>query len=83
MQHPPAAGDIVIRGTTQDRFELVQAVTGRYIAGPFEYFPVAVAAARARGPHAIWQQSVDHRGRLLGDPFRLPLGSPEGITQSG
>lgn len=66
-------GDLVIRRTTANGFELIEALTARHIAGPFEYFAVAVAAARARGPHAIWQVSVDHRGRILGDLFRLPL----------
>ena len=27
-------GDLVIRGTTANRFELVEALTGRHIAGP-------------------------------------------------
>ena len=67
------AGDIVIRGITESGFVLLDAESKTPIAGPFEYFATAVAAARARGPHAIWQQSVDHRGRLFGDPFPLPL----------
>lgn len=67
------SGDLVIRGTIADGFELVEAITSRYVAGPFEMFATAMVAARVRHPHAIWQQSVDHRGRLLGDPLRLPL----------
>ena len=66
-------GDLVIRGTTENGYEVVEAITSRHVAGPFERFTTAVAAARARRPHAIWQQSVDHQGRLLGDPFQLPL----------
>jgi hypothetical protein len=73
MHSAPRGGDIVIRGTSESGFQLVDAVTGKYIAGPFQYFPVAIAAARARRPDTIWQQSVDHRGRLLGEPLPLPL----------
>jgi hypothetical protein len=65
-------GDLRIRGTTESGFLLLEALTLKPVAGPFEYFSTAVAAARARQPRAIWQQSVDNRGRLLGDPLRLP-----------
>jgi len=68
-----ADGDLVIRGTTTNGFEVIEAITSRRVAGPFERFTTAVAAARARQPHTIWQQSVDHRGRLLGEPFQLRL----------
>ena len=67
------AGDIVIRGITESGFLLFEASSLTPVAGPFQYFRTAVAAARVRRPHAIWQQSVDHRGRLLGDPFPVPL----------
>ena len=72
------AGDIVIRGITESGFVLLDAESLMPIAGPFEYFATAVAAACARRPHAIWQQSVDHRGRQLGDPFPLPLRQAHG-----
>ena len=69
----PQLGDIVIRGTTNDGFELVEAVTSTRIVGTFQTFAVALASARTRvDGGAIWQQSVDHRGRLLGGPLRLP-----------
>lgn len=67
------AGDVLIRGTTESGFLLLEADTFKQVAGPFEYFTTAIAAARARRPRGIWQQSVDHRGRLLGAPLRLPL----------
>ena len=72
------AGDIVIRGITESGFVLLEAESLTPIAGPFEFFQTAVAAARVRQPHAIWQQSVDNRGRLLGDPFPLPLRQEHG-----
>ena len=69
----PQAGDILIRSLTGDhRFTLLDVVTERTIAGPFEGFRSAVTYARALNARAIWQQSVDDRGRVLGDPFRLP-----------
>ncbi len=69
----PQTGDILIRRTNgNDAFELHEVVTLKRLAGPFEDFATAVAAARAKKPRAIWQQSVDDRGRPLGDPCRLP-----------
>jgi hypothetical protein len=72
MHSARRAGGILIRGTSQNGFQLIDMPTGEYIAGPFQFLPVALAAARARRPRAIWQQSVDHRGRPLGEPYRLP-----------
>jgi hypothetical protein len=68
----PQFGDILIRNLTGGRFEVVDIVTGKLLAGPFQRFAAAVAAARARDTRAIWQQHIDDRGRALGDPFRLP-----------
>ena len=68
----PQRGDLLIRSVAPDRFELVDVVSGKFIDGPFEGLLAAVAAARLRNVRAIWQQSVDARGRSLGDPFRLP-----------
>jgi hypothetical protein len=69
----PRAGDILIKGVTTEYFELVEITTGRVLSGPLHGFPVALAAARARHPGAIWQQHSDERGRPLTDPFRLPV----------
>jgi hypothetical protein len=69
----PQLGDLVIRGTTNDGFEVVEAITSKRIAGPFQTLAVALASARTSvDGGAIWQQSVDHRGRPLGDPLLLP-----------
>ena len=69
----PEPGDIVIRGTTAQGFELVDPLSARHIAGPFATFTVAAIAARAKGARVIWQQSIDHRGRSLGEPLRLSI----------
>ena len=69
----PHAGDILIRSLTRDhQFTLLDIVMERTIAGPFEGFQSAVAHARSLAVRAVWQQSVNARGRVLGDPFRLP-----------
>lgn len=69
----PQAGDILIRSLTGDHhFTLPDIVTERTIAGPFDGFEIAVAHGRTLNARAIWQQSVDARGHVLGDPFRLP-----------
>ena len=67
----PQPGDILIR-SVPGGFELVDAVSLRYLDGPLQTLAGGVAAARLRGARAIWQQHVDDRGRPLGDPFRLP-----------
>ena len=72
MMSQPIAGDILIRAATTRGFVVVDAITGRHIAGPFETFSCALSAAKAKRPGSIWQQSVDHRGRRMGDPIRLP-----------
>jgi hypothetical protein len=68
----PQRGDILIRALKNQRFTLLDVVTTKFLSGPFEGFPAAAAAARARNARMIWQQNVDERGRALGDPFVLP-----------
>ena len=66
----PQPGDLLIRGTAPDRFELVDAVSLTLVDGPFQNLQTALAAAIAREAPAIWQQNFDERGRPLGDPFQ-------------
>ena len=68
----PQAGDILIHGLKKQRFTLLDVVTTKYLSGPFDGFPAAAAAARARNARMIWQQNVDDQGHPLGDPFVLP-----------
>jgi hypothetical protein len=68
----PRVGDLLIRSFAADRFDLVDVVTLQHVDGPFVALPAAIASARQRNVRAIWQQSLDSRGRPLGDPFRLP-----------
>ena len=71
----PQIGDILIRGLKNQRFTLLDVVTTKFLSGPFDGFPAAAAAARARNARMIWQQNVDERGHALGDPFVLPAQS--------
>lgn len=68
----PQVGDILIRALKNQRFTLMDVVTTKFLSGPFDGFPAAAAAARARKARMIWQQNVDDRGRALGDLFVLP-----------
>ena len=68
----PQVGDILIRALKNQRFTLMDVVTTKFLSGPFDGFPAAAAAARARNARMIWQQNVDERGRALGDLFPLP-----------
>ncbi len=63
--------DVILRGDTLTGFHIVDAITGAHIAGPLPSLLAAIEAARQHGARAIWQQSVDNRGRALGDPMRL------------
>jgi len=71
----PKLGDVLLRGTPDTGFVLVDAVTLQHVAGPLPSLPAAVEAAQRHGAPAIWQQAVDNRGRPLGELFRLrPVG---------
>jgi hypothetical protein len=70
-QAGPQSGDVALRGDETSGVEIVDAVTQRRIAGRFRTVEAAVATARFYGAATIWQQSVDNRGRSLGDPYRL------------
>ena len=67
----PQVGDILIRGLKNQRFTLLDVVTSKFLSGPFDGFPAAAAAARARNARMIWQQNVEERGRPLGKLFPL------------
>jgi hypothetical protein len=67
----PQAGDVVLRGDYAAGVEIVDAVTRKRIAGRFRTIEAAVATARFYGAGSIWQESVDNRGRSLGNTYRL------------
>jgi hypothetical protein len=67
----PQVGDILIRGLKNQRFTLLDVVTSKFLAGPFDGLPAAAAAARALKARRVWQQDVEERGRPLGNLFPL------------
>jgi hypothetical protein len=66
----PQADDVLLRGSDETGFELVNPLTLNRVHGPFLTMVAAVEAARGLGAK-VWQQSFDNRGRPLGDPFPL------------
>jgi uncharacterized protein YqjF (DUF2071 family) len=68
----PQPGDLLIRNTLNERFEIVDA-DGNHVAGPFESFVAARfrALIESKGG-AVWQQAFDVRGLPLGDPVVVP-----------
>jgi len=68
--HVPQDGDVFLRGDAMGGFHVLDAMSLEPIAGPIHSVEVAIEVARLHGG-AIWQQTVDNRGRPLGDPFPL------------
>ena len=68
----PQPGDLLIRNTMNERFDIVDA-DGLHVAGPFESFIAARfrALIESKGG-AVWQQSFDVSGLALGDPVVVP-----------
>jgi hypothetical protein len=67
----PRGEDVLLRGHGNSGFELVKAKTHEPIQTNIPTLEAAIEVARAHGAAVIWQQSVDNRGRALGDPVRL------------
>jgi hypothetical protein len=66
----PKEGDVFLRGDLIGGFHVLNAISLEPIAGPIPSIEGAIEVARRHGG-AIWQQTLDNRGRPLGDPFRL------------
>ena len=66
----PQRRDVILQGSIDGVFSVVDALAKHRIAGPLS-LQKALAFARQYGAPSIFQQSVDGRGRLLGDPSRL------------
>ena len=71
----PRAGDIMLRGSFDGGFELLDAETMRHVSDGRHSISDAITFARQQGADAIWQLNADDRGRALGEPLRLPLRS--------
>jgi len=68
----PVTGDVVLRGSIDGRFIVLDALTLGRIAGPFT-LQNALTIARRYGARTIFQQRVDERGRNLADPVPFAL----------
>ena len=66
----PKFGDVLIRGEVGGGFEIVDALKFTRLSGHLPTLQEAMTTARLKGGR-IWQQTVDARGRALGDPVPL------------
>ena len=66
----PKFGDVILRATIAGGFFVMDALNKHCVAGPLS-LREAVAYAQAHGAPNIFQQPVDERGRIMGDPLRL------------
>ena len=69
---PVTLCDVIIRGSIDGAFYVMDAKKQDHIAGPLPLLQ-AVEFARQTGAQNICQQAVDLRGRLMGDPQRLAI----------
>jgi hypothetical protein len=66
-----SAGDVILRASIDGSgFHVVDAMSQNRVAGPLP-LTAAVAYAHQCGAAHIFQQNVDLRGRLMGDPVRF------------
>ena len=66
----PPLRDVILRGSIDGAFHVLDAANRALVTGPLP-FVEALAFARESGAQHIYQQPVDERGRILGDPSRL------------
>jgi hypothetical protein len=63
----PQAGDILIRKTGINTFVLVDVISRKYVAGPYQGFEHAVSVAHMYGARPVWQQAINANGDPVGD----------------
>lgn len=68
----PTFGDLILRGSIDGAYNVLDAIKRDRVAGPLP-LQEAVAYARQHGASNIFQQPVDGRGRILGDPLRVAI----------
>jgi hypothetical protein len=74
----PVRGDLLIRTVSSQgklaSFLIAEAQTDRTLAGPFDTLRDAtLAASKLADGRTIWQETLDYRGRRLGEPMRVPV----------
>ena len=65
-------GDVILRASIDGNFHVLDATSLARRAGPLSLASALAYAHDHNAPH-IFQQAVDERGRLMGDPARLGL----------
>ena len=69
----PEPGDLVLRGSFDHGFELLDGETMRPVVSGVHSLPMVLTIAKERRPGALWQLNVDDRGRPVGIPLRIPV----------
>lgn len=62
---------IILRGSLERGYTLVDFSTGEQISEVFAELQPAIDAALNSGATTIWQENLDNRGRALGPPTIL------------
>ena len=70
-----SSNDVVIRNTINEDFDLLDAQSHQHLAGPYHSFAAAVAVARSYTTGKVFQQILDNRGRVMGDPLLIHFAS--------
>jgi hypothetical protein len=63
-------GDVILRASIDGAFHVLDATSLARVAGPLP-LQVALAYAQQHGAAHVFQQAVDKRGRVMGDPVRF------------
>jgi hypothetical protein len=72
VMHEPAPDDLLLRGSFEDGYELLEVGTGARVAAGLSTLDEVSSVAQAHGGE-IWQHPTDRFGRLLGKPIRVSL----------
>jgi hypothetical protein len=65
-----APGDVILRASIDGAFHVLDACSLAPVAGPLPLV-AALTFAHGHGARHIFQQAVDKRGRVMGDPARF------------
>ena len=65
-----APGDVILRASIDGAFNVLDATSLARVAGPLT-INAALTFAHEHGAAHVFQQAVDKRGRLMGDPARF------------
>ena len=71
----PQTGDILLRGSFDSGFELLDPRTSQPLIEGRHSISAAIAFAREHRAPMLWQLNTDERGRIFAEPLRLSLRS--------